>query len=64
MQAYGASYSRNSQHTKNHTNIFYKGVCVNCIFDFYIPKIEGDMCTASWVFFIIFVTFTSSNVVV
>ena len=22
-----------------------------CIFDFHISKIEGDMCTASWVFF-------------
>ena len=31
---------------------------------FNIPKIEGNMCTASWVFFIIFVTFTSNHVVV
>ena len=36
---------------KNHTIKFYKGVWVYCIFSFYIPKIEGDMCTASWMFF-------------
>ena len=35
---------------KHHTITFYKCIWVYCIFAFYIPKNEGDMCTVSWMF--------------
>ena len=41
------------------SSIYVSGCIVFC---FFVPKLDGVICTTSWVFFIIFLTFTSNNV--